>query len=306
MRVSLDGVRVGYGSKEVVHGFTGCFETGDVVSILGPNGSGKSTLIRAIAGLSQVMEGTVSIDDTNIQDYSLDERTKIIAYIPQSHSYMPYTTVMDTVLTGRCPYVGRDPSEEDPGIVQELLDIMDVGAIADRYINELSGGQRQRLFIARALAQTPRFFIFDEPTSSLDLKYQMETMMIMRDVVHESDAGAITAMHDLNLALHHSDGIYVLSEGDMRYSGGPEEVLTPDNIRDVYGVHVALADTEYGRFILPYGAVRSGSRFHRQPASDPIRLRVARVIQTIGASRRRSTLPHESWSNTVFLPIFPS
>lgn len=185
MRIALDGVVQGYGAKEVIHGFNGLFETGSSVSLLGPNGSGKSTLIRSISGLSRVRAGSVSIDGTDINDMTLEERSKIIAYVPQNYAFMPYNTVMDVVLAGRLPHMGWEPSDEDLTIVQDSLRIMNVLDYADRDVNELSGGQRQRVFIARALAQSPKFFIFDEPTSSLDLRYQIETMKIMRGIAHK-------------------------------------------------------------------------------------------------------------------------
>ena len=160
--------------------------------------------------------------------------------------------------------MGWEPREEDLEIVQESLERMAVLEYTERSINELSGGQRQRVFIARALAQRPRFFMFDEPTSSLDLRYQLETMKVMSDIVHGSDSGLIIAVHDLNLALHYSDFVYLVRDGKLAYGGAPEEVITSEVIEEVYAVKSIMADTEEGRFILPFqskgGELRPGQR----------------------------------------------
>ena len=136
--------------------------------------------------------------------------------------------------------------------VDAALSTMHIEDLAERFVNELSGGQRQRVFIARALAQNPEFFLFDEPTSSLDLRHQLETLAVMQDVVHKNNSGMIVALHDLNLALRYADHVVLLKDGSIYADGKPCDVLTTEAVRDVYGVESEVVEKETGRFILSY------------------------------------------------------
>ena len=129
---------------------------------------------------------------------------------------------------------------------------MNVGAYIDKDVNEMSGGQRQRAFIARALAQQPSFYIFDEPTSSFDLRNQLDTMRIMKRLVRDSGACLIVALHDLNLAIRYSDRVMVLNAGGVYDIGKPEEVITSKMIRDVYGVDAEILEDSHGLFVRSY------------------------------------------------------
>ena len=122
---------------------------------------------------------------------------------------------------------------------------------SSRDVSDLSGGQRQRVFLARSLAQCPSFFIFDEPTSALDLKHQMNTMIKMREVVHDKGAGMVIALHDINLAMNYSDKVLMLKNGKIFAYGTPDETITEENIRAVYGVESRIMEAEGRRFILP-------------------------------------------------------
>ena len=158
---------------------------------------------------------------------------------------------MDTVLLGRRPYVSWSYRKKDIDIAIESMKKMRVGKYSDRNVTDLSGGQRQRVFLARSLAQCPSFFIFDEPTSALDLKHQMNTMITMGEIVHELNAGMIIALHDINLALNYSDKVLMIKDHKAYAFGRPDEIITEDSIKDVYGVESHIIDTDEGRFILP-------------------------------------------------------
>ncbi|MFA6642090.1 MAG: ABC transporter ATP-binding protein [Methanomethylophilus sp.] len=255
MKIDLRNLCQGYGKTEILHGLNASLDTGQVIALLGPNGSGKSTLIRTMSGLMTPTSGNVLLNGKNLQDISLAERAKLISYVPQSFSYMPYTTVLNTVLAGRNPHMGWEPSETDLNIVARSLDIMGLGEFAERNINELSGGQRQRVFIARALSQTPVFFLFDEPTSSLDMKYQLETMKKMYSIVHDQNVGLIIALHDINLAMRYADRVILVRNGRIFAEGAPYQVITESSILNVYGVKTTITENEHGRFILAYDSV---------------------------------------------------
>jgi len=252
MNISIEHVTQKYGSHEVLHDVSFESKSGEVLALLGPNGSGKSTLIKTIADIISPAAGTIKIDGTDLQKIDPIARAKMIGYVPQYFHYTPFTTVLDTVLIGRRPYMSWSVSDDDLNIADSALSIMSITDLSDRFVNELSGGQRQRVFIARALAQDPSFFLFDEPTSSLDLRHQLETVLTMQNIVRKDDSGMIIALHDLNLALRYTDKVLMLKDGEMYAYGTPDNVLTVESVRDVYGVNSEIVENEQGKFILSY------------------------------------------------------
>ena len=252
MKLTAENLCQRYGSNEVLNDVTFTARSGEIVALLGPNGSGKSTLIRTLCDLMPPKAGRVTIDEKGISNLEPLERAKLIGYVPQNVQHAPFTTVLDTVLVGRRPYMQWAFSREDLDMASRSLETMSILDLRDRYINELSGGQRQRVFIARTLTQNPKFYLFDEPTSSLDLRYQLKTMRIMRDIVRREGSGMIVAMHDLNLALRYTDKVLMLRDRGIYAYGKPEEVLTREAIHDVYGVESYILKCDRGLFILPY------------------------------------------------------
>ena len=252
MNISVESVSQKYGSHYVLRDISFESKSGEVLALLGPNGSGKSTLIKTIADILTPSSGSITIDGVDVQKIDPIDRAKMIGYVPQYFHYTPFTTVLDTVLIGRRPYMSWAVSDNDLEVVDNALSTMNITDLSDRFVNELSGGQRQRVFIARALAQDPSFFLFDEPTSSLDLRHQLETVSTMRGIVQKERSGMIIALHDLNLALRYTDKVLLLKDGAMYDYGAPSKVLTADSVREVYGVHAEFVENEQGRFILSY------------------------------------------------------
>ena len=252
MNISVTSVSQKYGSHIVLKDISFDSRSGEVLALLGPNGSGKSTLIKTIADILIPSSGSITIDGVDVQKIDPIDRAKMIGYVPQYFHYTPFTTVLDTVLIGRRPYMSWSVSDDDLAVVDNALSTMNIADLSDRFVNELSGGQRQRVFIARALAQDPNFFLFDEPTSSLDLRHQLETVSTMREIVRTDNSGMIIALHDLNLALRYTDKVLLLKDGEMYDYGTPSDVLTTESVRDVYGVHAEFVENTQGRFILSY------------------------------------------------------
>ena len=252
MKIAVEHLTQQYGSHVVLDDVSCTAESGKVTALLGPNGAGKSTLIKTIADIQPIRSGKILVNDTDITTVSKTERAKMIGYVPQYFHYTSFTSVLDTVLIGRRPYMSWSVSDEDLEAVDAALSTMHIENLAERFVNELSGGQRQRVFIARALAQNPDFFLFDEPTSSLDLRHQLETLAVMQKVVHANNSGMIVALHDLNLALRYADSVVLLKDGRIYADGKPEDVLTETAVRDVYGVESEVVEKETGRFILSY------------------------------------------------------
>ena len=236
MRLDLKDMCFGYTDVKILTDIGLEINKQQFVSIIGPNGVGKSTLIHCINKILTPTSGTVLIDGKNVTEISLREMAKTIGYVPYKSSETFPLTVVDAVLLGRNPHAGWKTSKEDLQIVFDVLKKLEIEDLSMRRFNELSAGQRQRVMLARGLVQKPQAILLDEPTSNLDIKHQLGISRLLRNLSREEGLLVIVISHDLNIAAKYSDNIILLSEGTIYAVGTPEEVLTVENIRDVYGV----------------------------------------------------------------------
>ncbi len=240
-RLAAENLNFAYdGGKTVLKGIDIEVGKGEIVALVGPNGSGKTTLLKCLADFQQPEKGTVTIEEKDIADYTLNEKARKLGYVPQIENLTFPSTVFDTILMGRKPYISWNPSKEDKRIVSDVMDKLDLKDLAMRDINELSGGQRQKVFVARALAQRPNVLLLDEPTSDLDLKHRLEVLNIIREQT-ERGISSIIAIHDLNMAVRYSDRIVMLKDGKVHASGG-KEIVKPENIEEVYEVKAEIGE----------------------------------------------------------------
>lgn len=244
-----------YNHKEVLCGINIEVVEGEVVSIIGPNGAGKTTLLRCINKILKPDKGEIFILGHSLKKTNLHKLSKMIAYVPQRDmSSFPFT-VFETVLMGRRPHIRWKVREYDQRIVNGILHELKLINLRNRLLDELSGGERQRVLIARALTQEPSVILLDEPTSSLDLKHQLEVFDLIRGLVKKKGISVISAIHDLNLAARFSDRIIMLKDGMVFDDGSPESVISAANIRDVYEVE-AYTDSNGGDFhVVPIRAL---------------------------------------------------
>ena len=236
MKIEVRGVSFDYGSFRALEDVEVKVGAGEVASLVGPNGSGKTTLLKCIGKILKPKMGVVMIDGREIGDFDSREIAKLVGYVPQSSPQTLHLTVFDAVLLGRKPYISLRVGERDKEIVSEILVSLRLEELAGRFFDELSGGERQKVLIARALAQEPEVLLLDEPTSNLDLRHQLEVMKLIQELVKERGLSAVIAIHDLNLAARFSDKLIFLKRGKILAAGRPEEVLTSEIIREVYGV----------------------------------------------------------------------
>ena len=238
MILSVDGVEFNYSSHAVLKKIRFTVEQGDCLAILGPNGVGKSTLLKCINRILKPQAGTILVENDNLLKLSRLEVSRRMGYVAQRHESGRFT-VFDAVVLGRKPYIRWDVSAEDLQIVQSILKLLQLEDFALRHLNELSGGELQKVVIARALAQEPRVLLLDEPTSNLDLKNQLDVLSIVKKVIGEQNIAAVVTMHDLNLAVRFANKFLLLKGGTV-LAAGDFRVMTPDNIKDVYAVPVAV------------------------------------------------------------------
>ena len=227
------------------------FETrpGEVSGLIGPNGAGKSTLLRVLAGLIQPDAGAVSLGDTQLRRIKTRERAQQIAYMPQHDAAHPFTA-LETVLMGRYAHLGRFELEgrRDVQIAREAMSRTETDRFEGRQLDRISGGERQRVILARALAQQASIILLDEPSASLDLKHRLSMMETLRSEAETRCVSVVVALHDVSLAGRYCDRLTLLSGGSTVADGAPAAVLTPDNLRHVFGVETEVwTDPESGR-----------------------------------------------------------
>lgn len=209
---------------------------GSFAGIIGPNGSGKTTLFRAITGTLNLKSGKILLCEKNMLSLSPRQRAQNIAIVSQ-FSDAGDISVEDYVLMGRIPYHNRFSffeSEVDFQIARKYMEMTDTWRFKDRLMSELSGGEQQLAGIARALTQQPELLLLDEPTSHLDITHQVHILNLLQQLNQELGLSVLMVIHDLNLASEYCDRLILINQGKMHIQGTPEEVLTFQNIEDVY------------------------------------------------------------------------
>nr|CBH38016.1 ABC transporter, ATP-binding protein [uncultured archaeon]CBH38507.1 ABC transporter, ATP-binding protein [uncultured archaeon] len=255
VRLKVKNVEFSYASVPILKDICIELAASEMLGVVGPNGAGKSTLLRCIDRILKPQRGSILLDEREIKKMNMLELAKKLGYIPQSTSQVFPATVFDTVLLGRRPHVGWRSGEKDRKKVLKSLQMLNIEKFAMRDINELSGGQQQKVFIARALTQEPDVLLFDEPTSNLDIKHQLEVMEIIKSIVREKEISAIMAIHDLNLASRYVDRIIMMNGGEIFSAGDSVSVLTPESIKQVYGVEAEVNHIHGRPYIVPIRSV---------------------------------------------------
>ncbi|MDD2339662.1 MAG: ABC transporter ATP-binding protein [Methanosarcina sp.] len=273
-----------YEKNLVLNNVNFSIKKGSVVTLVGPNGCGKTTLLKIINGFLRQNEGTVYIDSRNIEKIANRDLARILGHVSQMHkSSFPFS-VLDVVLTGRMPYISifSTPGKEDVEKAYEVLEFMGIAHFAQRPYTQISGGERQMVMIAKALAQEPDFLLLDEPTSFLDLKNQIHVLKTIISLAKTRNITVLMTLHEPNHALLFSDEIILLRklnglkndnfstlyENSPEASpekknllafpmknivslGAPEKVMTPEKIKEAYGIAVEVLEHKGKRMIIP-------------------------------------------------------
>ncbi|MFO7899638.1 MAG: ABC transporter ATP-binding protein, partial [Planctomycetota bacterium] len=238
-----------YRSRPVLRDVTFQVAEGELLAILGPNGVGKTTALKCINAILRPRAGAILLEDMDVLHARLGEIARAMSYVAQRVE-PARLTAFDAVLMGRKPHLRGRASERDLTIVDAALRRLHLSDLALRYIDEMSGGELQKVAIARALVQEPRLLLLDEPTSSLDLKNQLEILSLVRRVVAEHHVAAIMTMHDLNTAFRFAHKFLLLKDGAV-YAAGPVGEIRADLIEAVYGVPVELREHRGRPLVIP-------------------------------------------------------
>jgi iron complex transport system ATP-binding protein len=228
-------------SKTILDGISFDIQKNQCIAVLGNNGAGKSTLLKCIDRICPAQKGAVFIDGNDVSKMTRNALAQNISYVPQKNKSLNMT-VFDAILLGRKPYIRWDATSEDRQIVYDIIRKMHLEDFALRNVSELSGGEAQKVMLARALAQEPKLLLLDEPTSNLDPRNQHEVLHIVKKIAREHNICVAIVIHDLNLAIRYCDRFVFLKDSCVFTYGGLE-VMIPENIEEVYRMHVHI--TEY-------------------------------------------------------------
>ena len=248
MSVQANGVVFAYPNRPPVLKSVGLELNGsELLGIVGPNGSGKTTFLKCLNRILTPSQGEILLHDREVARMSRRDIARSVGYVPQSgNGRYAEPTVFEVVLMGRRPHVGWRSSRRDEEAAWQAIERLDLGELATTAYDQLSGGEKQKVLIARALAQEARVLLLDEPTSSLDIRHQLEVMGLLRDLVAARALSVCVIVHDLDLAIKYCDKVVMLKGGEVFATGTSTDVITEANIHDVYGVR-AVIDASYGR-----------------------------------------------------------
>ena len=239
-------VQAGYGGKIITHDVSLQIHQGDVLSIIGPNGSGKSTLLKAMARLLSLSQGQVLLHGQDMHSLSEKQIARAMAVMPQSMDFPGDITVRELVSLGRLPYRGffDEFGSKDKQVVDRVLRLTNMLAYQHRSIMALSGGERQRARLAMALAQEPELLLLDEPTTYLDIRHQLDLMLLVGQLHKELGLTVVMVLHDLNHVARFSNRVVAVQKGKIVADGSVQEVFTEKLIAELYGVENTIMELE--------------------------------------------------------------
>lgn len=259
--LKADALYAGYDGKKILSDVNITIPKNKISVILGANGCGKSTLLKTFARLLKPEQGEILLDGKKISSIPSRQLAQTLGLLPQSPVVPEGITVTDLVARGRFPYrkLFGGLQTEDFAAVEEALSMMGITELADRCVDELSGGQRQRVWIALALAQQTDILLLDEPTTYLDISYQVEILDLLLELNRTKKTTIVMVLHDINLSARYADHIFAMHEGRLAAQGSPSEVISRELMQKIYGLDCQIIkDPVSGTpLIVPEG------RFHR-------------------------------------------
>ncbi len=238
--IEVNSISFRYHEDWVLQNISFRVEKGEFVGVIGPNGSGKTTLLKILYRLLAPQKGEILFELVPLKKMDQMDIAKRVAVVAQeTHLLFPFT-VLETVLMGRSPYLRNlvFESEKDLEIAKKAMEWTKILPFSERPLDELSGGERKRVFIARALAQEPEVILLDEPTANLDIHHQIDFLDLIVALNRERGLTIVMASHDMNMASEFCDRLILLQGGRIYQMGTPEEVITRENIENVYGCEV--------------------------------------------------------------------
>lgn len=238
--IEINGVSKMYGPTTVVDDVTLTIPAGGITSVIGANGAGKSTLLSMIARLLPVTSGQIRVDGMDVHATAGDQVARRLAILRQDNHLAVRLTVRDLVTFGRYPHSKGRLTKTDRVAIDQAMDYLHLGPLANRYLDEMSGGQRQRAFVAMVLAQETDYVLLDEPLNNLDMRHSAGMMQILRRTADDLGKTIVMVLHDINFASVYSDNIVAMRDGRVVAHGSPERIVTTESMREIYGLEIPV------------------------------------------------------------------
>nr|WP_325184244.1 ABC transporter ATP-binding protein [uncultured Oscillibacter sp.] len=243
-----ENLAVGYNGRILIDDICLHLRRGEIMTLIGPNGSGKSTILRSIIRQLSPIRGTVYLDGRPMEGMAALEIARRLSVLMTDRVHPELMTCRDVAATGRYPYTGKLGllTAADWAKVDEALEMVHGEDLAERDFSRISDGQRQRVLLARALCQEPEVLVLDEPTSFLDIRYKLELLSILKDMVRRRNLAVLMSLHELDLAQKVSDCVACVGGGAVTLCGPPEEIFTAASIRELYGAARGTYNPDFG------------------------------------------------------------
>lgn len=252
--MDIKQLQFSYGNKVFIDALSTSIERGKITTIIGPNGSGKSTLLNLLIRQLQPKGGEILFNGQNIKHFKPKEMAKNIGIVHQHHAVIEEMTVRHLVEFGRSPYkTFLGGSDKDEEIVDWALEVTGLKELREKTLGALSGGERQRAWIAMALAQKTELLFLDEPTTYLDIYYQLEILNLVKKLNIEYKMTIVMVLHDINQALQFSDNVMIMKKGKLIYSGESRGAITEERLKEVYGINTEVhwCEKNQAHYIVP-------------------------------------------------------
>lgn len=250
----VDNLFFAYDKDDIIKRISFEIKDNKITTLMGANGCGKSTLFQLLTKNLKPREGSVFLDQRDIKDIRLKEFAQNVAIVHQYNTAPPDLPVHSLIAYGRIPFFKHfakaEDKDKDKEIVDWALEVTDMSELKNRRMGQLSGGQRQRAWIAMALAQQPKILLLDEPTTYLDVKFQIEILRLIKSLNKDYSMTIVMVLHDINQAIYYSDEIIGMKKGNILFQGNPSEVITEESIQDMYGIHLKVSNVENQKFVL--------------------------------------------------------
>ncbi|MBK5200569.1 MAG: ABC transporter ATP-binding protein [Spirochaetaceae bacterium] len=212
-------------------------------SILGANGCGKTTLLKNILRLVPLKQNSIFVGNKDVSKINREALSQLIAYVPQNERVNYHFNIRDFISLGR--YAKKTSRAEDNAVIDEMINLTNLEALSDKYVEEISGGEYQRVVIARALCQETPIILLDEPTSSLDPLHQSEVMRLLKELVAKKNMSIVCTLHSLNSALDYCNSSVLMKDGKIIYQGKSSDVINVENLKEVYSIDTTFVNNPY-------------------------------------------------------------
>ena len=259
MELLFKSFSTGYKKSKIINNVSFKLNTKEWIGIIGANGSGKSTLLKGTLKFIPTIAGDITLDGKSIKDFSRNSLSTKISYLPQQLNNNLNLSVEELVALGRSPYKkfwDFDLNNKDFKIVKKAIEIVEIEKLQNKFLNELSGGQIQRAYLAMSIAQNPKILLLDEPTTFLDINYQIKFLESLRQLIKNNGVSIITVLHDINLAARFCDRIAILKNGKLLDINTPQKVLTESNFKKAFDIDTHILNTPVGVQLFPVSKKR--------------------------------------------------